>query len=426
MEKRSLLFTFYFLLFTFTLSQQPSELQQQLESNIASSQGLLQQREEEITSITAELGATASALEAQIAERDALAGQIDALRDEEAVLLESVATLEVELEATRVKLNELQQQVSELKTRVQELLVSVYQQRTGRYTNALAQADSFHDLQVNNHYLSLLSAQDYDLITQLSQTASELITTQEMQNQQLGELEGQRLSLESKQVDLEVKRVDLETVIANLAATREGQLATQKDLLESQAALEASILDLQSQREAEIARLKVEATRKRELAAQAADTIQRERLEAEAEDADARAENLEAPVAALPKMASGYVSPVANAEVFEPYGGKCRCLSLRANTEGAAVFAVQSGLVLSAERLNVNDGYLVTIQHADGIVTAYSNLQKNIAIQSGNQVEQGDTLGYLGGGVLIPPDVLKIYVRTGRNEFVDPAPVLGF
>jgi murein DD-endopeptidase MepM/ murein hydrolase activator NlpD len=83
-------------------------------------------------------------------------------------------------------------------------------------------------------------------------------------------------------------------------------------------------------------------------------------------------------------------------------------------------------VVLGANLLSANDGYLVSVQQADGTIVAYSNLQPNPPVRPGDQVEQGDILGYLGGGGIVPPDVLKIYVRTGKNEFIDPAKILGF
>ena len=419
----SLLFTLYFLLFTLSFAQTPSQLQLELENNIANTEALLNQREEEIASLESQLGETASQLESQIAERDRTSNDLAALREEQIVLTDGIAVLEGQLADTQAKLEELQVQVADLKVRVQELLVGVYKQRSGRYARVLSRADSLHDLQVKNYYLSLLSDQDVDLVTELSVKATELINTQDTQNQQLSDLQAQKTALEANQVALEVKQSDLETIVANLESTREGQLATRIDLLESQASLEATISELQTQREAEIARLQEEARLKREAAARAATQIEEDNLNQEAADAEQRAENLSGP---LPQMAPGYVSPLSYARVYSPYGECGSCLALRANAAYAPVFAVQPGVVLNANLLSANDGYLVSIQHADGTIAVYSNLQPSLPVRSGDKVAQGDVLGYLGGGGIVPPDVLKIYVRTGENKFTDPAKLLGF
>jgi septal ring factor EnvC (AmiA/AmiB activator) len=419
----SYLFSFLLYLSSAVFAQDPSQKQLELEANITNSQALFQQQQQEITSIETQLGDLGAQLDAQIAERDRVSNELAALREEQATLTESIAMLETQLAETQSRLGELQVQVADLKVRVQELLVGVYKQRSGRYARVLTQADSLHDLQVKNYYLSLLSDQDVDLVTELSVKATELITLQDAQNQQMNELQTQKTALEGNQVALEIAQGDLETIIANLDATKEGQLATRKDLLESQASLEASIAESQNQLQAEIKRLQEEAAEKRRLAALAADAIQRDQLNKEADQVEQRATNLSAP---RPAMVSGYISPVANGEIYLAFGKCGRCIALRANSAGAPVFAAQSGVVLTADFLSANDGYLVSVQQENGIIIAYSNLQKSPPVKVGDQVAQGDTLGYLGGGGVIPADVLKLYVRTGQNEFVDPASVLGF
>ncbi len=415
------LFTFHLSLFT--LAQDPSQLQLELEQNINNSQALLQQREQEIAGIEAQLGDLGTQLEAQIAERDRVSGSLATLRGEQAALAETIATLESQLADTQAGLNDLQLQVADLKTRVQELLVGVYKQRSGRYARVLTQADSLHDLQVKNYYLSLLSNQDVDLVTELSLKATELFTLQETQNQQMAELQAQQTALQGNRVALEITQGDLETIVANLNATQEGQLATRKDLLLSQASLEASIAQSQNDLQAEIKRLQAEAAEKRRQAELAADTIKKDQLNQEAAQVEQRATNLAAPP---PAMNSAYTAPVAFAEVYKRFG-ECggNCIALRANSVGAEVVAVQPGLVVNASYLSANDGYLVAIQHADGTITAYSNLQGNPNVQSGEQVTQGAVLGYLGGGALVPQDVLKFYLRQANGSYVDPAKILG-
>jgi murein DD-endopeptidase MepM/ murein hydrolase activator NlpD len=86
---------------------------------------------------------------------------------------------------------------------------------------------------------------------------------------------------------------------------------------------------------------------------------------------------------------------------------------------------VQPGVVLSASFLSANDGYLVSVEHADGTITVYTNLQDNVIVRSGDKVDQGDTLGYLGGGGIIPNDVLRFYLRNANGVYVDPGQILG-
>lgn len=408
-----------FLLLQFALPQNVSELQLKLENSISSSQALLQQRAEEIAGIELQLGESAQTLDAQIAERDRISGELAALREENIVISDSIAALEAQLTETQSSLEQLQVQVAELKTRVQELLVNVYKQRSGRYARVLTQADSLHDLQVKNYYLSLLSDQDVNLVTELSSKATELINLQDAQNQQINELQIQQATLEDNRAALEVKSRELETAINNLNATREGQLATQKDLLQSQIDLEAKLADLQTQRQIEIVRLQEDARLKREKAVSAANALEQERLNIEAKAVEERAANLSI---SPPMLSDSRGIPLARLNIIGPVGSG---IALRADTEGAPVYSALPGTVIQFIYISANDGYMVAIEHSNNMITAYSNLQPEVAVKIGERVEEGQLIGYLGGGGLVPPNVLKFYVKDAlKNAFIDPLSVL--
>ena len=51
-----------------------------------------------------------------------------------------------------------------LKVRIQALLVNLHRQRANRFGQVLARANSFHELQVRNYYLSLLAEQDVEVV----------------------------------------------------------------------------------------------------------------------------------------------------------------------------------------------------------------------------------------------------------------------
>jgi murein DD-endopeptidase MepM/ murein hydrolase activator NlpD len=149
-------------------------------------------------------------------------------------------------------------------------------------------------------------------------------------------------------------------------------------------------------------------------------------LTAEADATRARIDNLTAP---SPAPAAGYVSPLDQSVLVTRFGeGNNSFVSLRASTAGAAVRAVQAGVVISVAPIGANDGYLVAVRHNPTTTTVYTNLRPPV-VATGDAVNAGTVLGYLGGGTLIPPDVLRFYVRRsdagGNAVFVDPGPVLG-
>ena len=127
---------------------------------------------------------------------------------------------------------------------------------------------------------------------------------------------------------------------------------------------------------------------------------------------------------------SGYTYPVESPRLVSRFGEDfAQSVKLQALEAGAAVHAVQPGMVIAAGPASANQGYLVAIRHDEGLITAYVNLQADLPVQVGDTVTQQQVIGYLGGATLIPADELEFF--TGRFEggtpvWTDPAALLGF
>ena len=86
---------------------------------------------------------------------------------------------------------------------------------------------------------------------------------------------------------------------------------------------------------------------------------------------------------------------------------------------GTPIYAAASGRVVFA-RKGWNGGYgnLVIIQHSNGTETRYAH-QSKIAINAGDQVSQGDIIGYVGSTGHSTGPHLHFEVRGARNPGVD-------
>ena len=409
----------------------------QLEQAIEESNQILEQRQQEQAELDAALGESAAALAERIAERDRVSAELSQRQAERSALLVDIETANEAIATTATRITTLQENLASLKIRVQELLVTLYKQRTGRFANLLSEAESFHDLRVQNHFLSLLSEQDVSLINDLDAAVNELAALQAEQQTQLNELSSKEAALRETEAALGVSQAELDTIIAELNATREGQLALQQSLIEQQVALEQQLTNLASdlnvERHRERARLAREARaraaiaeRNRARAAAPPDTPDAAPTEPEPDpEPVAEPENDE-----LPPLASGYTYPVENPKLVSRFGDDlAQSVKLQALEAGAAVHAVQPGLVIAAELASANQGYLVAIRHDEGLITVYVNLQADLPVEVGDTVTQQQIIGYLGGATLIPADELEFF--TGRFEggtpvWTDPAALLGF
>ncbi|MGG5318749.1 hypothetical protein IGI49_004146 [Enterococcus sp. AZ071] len=94
---------------------------------------------------------------------------------------------------------------------------------------------------------------------------------------------------------------------------------------------------------------------------------------------------------------SGYLLPLNDFVVSSPFGMRGsefhRGIDLAAG-EGMPIFASKAGKVLVAE-YHYSWGNYVVIQHDNGETTLYAH-QRNFAVNAGERVEQGQTIGFVG------------------------------
>ena len=402
-----------------------STKKQTLESDIQQAQSQLDARKQEIQDITAKLGATAQELQAKIRQRDAVNKELSDLRAQQAKLGDQLATLEDQRSQTEAKIADLNQQLDALKGRIKALLLNLYQQRVARYANSLARSRTLHQFQVNNYYLSLLSKQDVAVINQLDSVLGQLKDAQSQLAQQMAALKAKQAEIAQNAADRETKRKQLEAVIADLQKTKEGQLAQKQALLQEQNQIATNLQDLNQQLDAEIARLKKQEEEARAAAASyARDRAKQLKYQQQADAARARLDALTAPSKPLP---TGFVLPLDKGKIVSRFGeGNNSYIAIKAAVPNAAVRSVQAGKVVAISYLGANFGYMVAVQHGGGLTTVYTNLRTPV-VKLYDSVDQGQVLGYLGGGTL-SNDLLPFYARTdkgGTSAFINPAPLFG-
>lgn len=408
-------------------AQLDSPERRQLERDLERYEELLTERTAELGRIEALLGETAANMRARIRERDLVSEELAAKRREREELLGQIEALGAQVRAAEERILQQEARLAELKVRVQELLVSVYKQRGRRSAAGLAGSASFHELRVRNHYLGLLARQDADVITELDRAIVELEGERARLNAHLAELEAAEVELAAAEAELQRSVARLAAIIDELNATQAGQAAQQEALIAEQTQIERSLGDVTAQLEREIARLREEERRAREAAAAyAQDRARQLELERQADEARARADALAAPA---PPIETGYSRPFDGASLISRYGERNNSyIGIRAPVANAAVRAVQSGRVAAVTYLGANLGYMVAVQHSDGLMTIYVNLRQPL-VELGHLVSQSEILGYLGGGTLTRNDVLQFYAQrtaASGNAFIDPAPLLGW
>lgn len=398
--------------------------QKVLEEQIAAYEEVLAAREAELTALAAQLSETNTQLDAQLAERDRLSEQIVRLSNRQSRIRAQTQRLQVQQRASGERVSRLSAQADGLQGQLQDLLTNLHKRRSGRYVGALVQTESLFKLRVRNYYLGQLTNQDVALLETFDTTTEALRQTRAQRARQVQALTQQSRELESTAQTLETAQASLEGVIGELSQSRAGQLAQRETLLQEQNRVEDRLTGARGSLAAELERLREEAARQAALAEAEPERPEDDTFAVEAERLERLIRGLDAPT---PADERDFATPFPGAVVVRPYGQDgATDVWLRAEQPGTAVRAVRSGLVYRASVITANSGYTVALQHADRLVSAYTNLQVPV-VQRGDRVEQGQILGYLGGGI-IAADILQL--RIGRSEgfdlvYRDPAPLLG-
>ena len=88
---------------------------------------------------------------------------------------------------------------------------------------------------------------------------------------------------------------------------------------------------------------------------------------------------------------------------------------------GTPVYAAADGVVYTTYE-DEGLGTTVVIRHTDGYVTMYSSLDGNVAVSAGDEVELGQTIGYVGTSALLETAVGDhVHFCVTRNDkAIDP------
>ncbi len=88
---------------------------------------------------------------------------------------------------------------------------------------------------------------------------------------------------------------------------------------------------------------------------------------------------------------------------------------------GDSVCAVDSGTVSAVEE-DPLWGYCVTIDHGNGVVTRYCNLNKGITVQTGQEVSSGEEIGAVGetADIETNEEAHLHFEMTKNGSYVDP------
>ncbi len=302
-----------------------------------------------------------------------------------------IADQQEELDAAQARFDQLNE---DCKTRIR----AMEEEGTVSYWAVLFKANSFSDLLDRLNMVEEIASSDTRRLQELSDAAQRVEDAQAELAGEKAELEGTRTELDSTQKELDAKRQEADDLIVQLIAKGEELKLQQEDLEAEDEELLAQI----AQKEQEYNEAKLE-----EWLAYMATYVPPTTVAPSVPISDPNGSNSNNSGSNSSgsdvTVGNSWLVPCSYKKISSPFGfresptsGASRYhqgVDLAANA-GTPIVASRGGTVTIASYSN-SAGYYVTINHGDGFSSIYMHMT-NYVVSSGQKVNQGQTIGYVG------------------------------
>ncbi|HWH35432.1 MAG TPA: M23 family metallopeptidase [Acidimicrobiales bacterium] len=312
--------------------------------------------------LAAELDGLASSEDALLDAIAALSEQVEAQTGEVAAARQAVAAAEADVAEAEQSMAETNAEIAGLTEAVVQRAVETFIRPTGDGLDEMVQSRTIAEAARKRALLDQVTANDQNVIDQLNAAREDFERAQ---------AQAQVATAKADQ-----RRVDTETRLAELEGTRAEQARLVADLDTRQQEVSAEI-DAQKASEAELTRIIAEA-------------------EARAVARSAGPTGTAGAPGNLSVGSGGCMWPTRGTVTSE-FGNRWGRLHAGidiAAPSGTPIFAAQSGTVIFS---GVQSGYgnVVILSHGGGLTTLYGH-QSRVAASNGQQVGQGDNIGFVG------------------------------
>ena len=352
----------------------------------------------QISELQAQYQATSDEIADIVARKNVIDQEIGLLHAEIININEQISAYSVliadqqeELDAAEARFDQLNE---DCKTRIR----AMEEEGTVSYWAVLFMANSISDLLDRLNMVEEIASSDTRRLQELSDAAQRVEDAQAELAGEKAELEGTRTELDSTQKELDAKRQEADDLIVQLIAKGEELKLQQEDLEAEDEELLAQI----AQKEQEYNEAKLE-----EWLAYMATYVPPTTVAPSVPISDPNGSNSNNSGSNSSgsdvTVGSSWLVPCSYKKISSPFGfresptsGASRYhqgVDLAANA-GTPIVASRGGTVTIASYSN-SAGYYVTINHGDGFSSIYMHMT-NYVVSSGQKVNQGQTIGYVG------------------------------
>ncbi len=401
------------MLLTLLMSIIPTRASAASSSEIRKQINSLQQDRKDIKTQMADLKEQYEANSEEIADIIARKNIVD---QEIGLLHQEVININEQISAYNVLIADSQEELDRAEDRFEQLnedcktrIRAMEEEGTVSYWSVLFKANDFSDLLDRLNMVEEIAASDTRRLQELSDAAAQVEAAKESLAGEKAELETTRKDLETAQAELDAKRDELDALFAQLQQKAEEMKALQEDLEEEEEALLVEI----AQKEREYNEAK-----EQEWLAYMATYVPPTTVAPSIGISDANggsngggsnnnAGNTgntgSSGGSSGVTVGSSWMVPCSYKKLTSPFGFRDTGINgassyhqgvdLSANS-GTPIYASRGGTV-TVSTYSGSAGHYVTINHGDGFSSIYMHMSSR-AVSSGQQVSQGQVIGYVG------------------------------
>lgn len=375
-----------------------------------------------------------------VARKNVIDQEIGLLHTEIININEQISAYSVLIADQQEELDKAQDRYDELNADCKTRIQAMEEEGTVSYWEVLFKAKDFSDLLDRLNMVEEIASSDTRRLQELSEAAQRVETAQQELAAEKGELEGTRTELDNAQNELDVKRQEADDLIVQLIAKSEELKQQQVDLEEEDEAL----LDEIARKEQEYNEAKLE-----EWLAYMATYVPPTTVAPSIPISDPNGNNSgtnngstgsggssggnssSGGSSSNVTVGSSWLVPCSYRMVSSPFGfrespttgaSKYHQGVDLAAPAGTPIIASRGGTVTVAGYSN-SAGYYVTINHGDGFSSIYMHMT-NYVVSSGQKVNQGQTIGYVGSTGISTGNHLHFGIAQ-NGAYVNPCNYVG-
>jgi murein DD-endopeptidase MepM/ murein hydrolase activator NlpD len=312
---------------------------------------------------------------------DQLSGEVAALRNREALVAAQLRRVQNQLRNERHQLELLKRQLHRSLNVLRNRLVQIYRSGEPDVLTVVLESNGFDDLISRYEYLRRIEEQDADIVGRVR-------TLRNGTRDTVARIEADRDEIAARKAELARTRAALEAREAELDAARDQKAAALDTVHSSIEHLEGDIGDIQGQIQAQI---------------QAASSTSAAPL----------------PAGPIQGASGGWIWPV-NGPVTSPFGWRWGRMHEGIDIgvpSGTPIRAAKAGTTILAAYTGGYGNY-TCLDHGGGLSSCYAH-QSSYATSVGDQVAQGEVIGYVGCTGSCFGDHLHFEIRV-NGAAVDP------